>query len=38
MHSLVICLCDGKLDVLHCAVTKCDMMNHFILCYFEFTC
>ena len=30
MHSLVICLCDGKLDVLHFAVTRCEMMNHFI--------
>ena len=32
MHSLVICLCDGKLDVLHFAVTRCEMMNHFYYC------
>ena len=32
VHSLVICLCDGKLDVLHFAVTRCEMMNHFYCC------
>ena len=33
MHSLVISLCDGKFDVLHFAVTRCEMMNHFISVY-----
>ena len=32
MYSLVICLCDGKLDVLHFAVTRCEMMNHVYHC------
>ena len=32
MHSLVVCLCDGKLDVLHFAVTRCGMMNPFYYC------
>ena len=32
VHSLVICLCDGKLDVLYFAVTRCEMMNHFYYC------
>ena len=34
MHSLVICLCDGKLDVLHFAVIRCEMMKHFIFVLF----
>ena len=39
MHSGVICLCDGKLDVLYFAVTRCETMNHFnYLYYFELTC
>ena len=29
VYSFVICLCDGKLKVLHFAVTRCEMMNQF---------
>ena len=29
MHRLVICLCDGKLDVLDYAVTRWEMLYHF---------
>ena len=28
MHSAVVCLCDGKLDILYLA----EMMNYFISC------
>ena len=37
MHSLVVCLCDEKLDVLDLAVTRWEMLYHFILYYFGFT-
>ena len=38
VHSGVICLCDGKLNVLYFVVTRCEMMNHFnYLCYFSLT-
>ena len=30
MHSGVVCLCDGKLDILYLA----EMMNHFIFVLF----
>ena len=30
MHSLVTCLCDGKLDVLDFTVTRWEMLYHFI--------
>ena len=30
MHSLVICVCDGKLDVLDFAATRWEMLYHFI--------
>ena len=30
MHSLVICLCVGKLDVLDFAATRWEMLYHFI--------
>ena len=33
MYSEVVCLCDGELDVLYPA----EMMNHFVLCWFDFT-
>ena len=33
MHSEVVCLCDGNLDVFYPA----EMMNHFVLCCFDFT-
>ena len=33
VYSEVICLCDGKLDVLYPA----EMMNQFALCWFDFT-
>ena len=32
VHSWVVCLCDGKLDFLYFAVTRCEMMNHFYYC------
>ena len=37
MQSLVICLYDGKLDMLHFAVTRYEMMNPLFLYYFDFT-
>ena len=34
MHSMVVCLCDGKLDVLDPAVTRWEMLYHFIFVLF----
>ena len=34
MHSSVICLCDGKLDVLDFAVTRWEVLYHFIFVLF----
>ena len=33
MYSEVVCLCDGELNVFYPAA----MMNHFVLCWFDFT-
>ena len=33
MHSEVVCLCDGKLNIFNPG----EMMNHFVLCCFDFT-
>ena len=32
VYSWVICLCDGKLNVLHFVVTRCEIMNQFYYC------